>query len=134
MDHERIYRSDDHLRPTDEADEPLRSVIIETEQAAVVAWIVLPGQRIASHVHPQGQDTWIVLRGCGDYVIGHGGAVRMLGAGDIAIARTGDVHGVYNAGHEPLVFISVVSPAGAGYERIDEAGARAALAPEGRGA
>jgi quercetin dioxygenase-like cupin family protein len=126
MEHERIYRIDDHLRPTDEADEPLRTVVTESEQAAVVAWIVLPGQRIASHVHPHGQDTWIVQRGRGEYAAGDG-AARALVPGDIAIARTGDVHGVYNAGHEPFVFVSVVSPAQAGYERIADADGEAQL-------
>jgi mannose-6-phosphate isomerase-like protein (cupin superfamily) len=44
--------------------------------------------------------------------------VGAIAAGDVAIAPMGSVHGVVNIGSEPLVFISVVSPAEAGYQRI----------------
>lgn len=39
-------------------------------------------------------------------------------AGDIAIAPTGCVHRVMNDGDKPLVFISTVSPASAGYQPV----------------
>nr|WP_244913281.1 hypothetical protein [Phormidesmis priestleyi] len=41
-------------------------------------------------------------------------------AGDVVIAHTGCVHGVLNNSDEPLVFISVVSPADAGYQLVSE--------------
>jgi mannose-6-phosphate isomerase-like protein (cupin superfamily) len=41
-----------------------------------------------------------------------------LVAGDIVIASTSQVHGVFNDGSEPLRFISVVAPASAGYELL----------------
>lgn len=46
------------------------------------------------------------------------GASRTIGPGDVVVAPTGSVHGVVNTGTEPLVFISVVSPAEAGYELV----------------
>lgn len=102
--------------------EPIRAVVVESSQAVVVAWLVLPGQRIAAHVHPAGQDTWTILAGRGQYQTDADGGSRPIAAGDVAVAYTGCVHGVYNDGPEPLRFISVVSPANAGYEPLAEAG------------
>jgi quercetin dioxygenase-like cupin family protein len=116
MEIQRIFHSSDFLRPSD--GEPLRSVITESAEAVVVAWIVKPAQRIAAHVHPHGQDTWTVLSGQGDYQLEAEGDVRLIRTGDVAIAPTGCVHGVHNNGHEDLIFISVVSPAEAGFERL----------------
>ena len=36
---------------------------------------------------------------------------RVLGPGEIAHIPTGVVHGTYNAGSEPLVFLAILSPA-----------------------
>lgn len=98
--------------------EPLRTVVTESADAVVVAWHVEPGQRIAAHVHPQGQDTWTILEGEGDYFLDNAGAARRVGPGDIAVARRGQVHGVFNSGTRVLRFVSVVCPANAGYERL----------------
>jgi quercetin dioxygenase-like cupin family protein len=112
----RIFPSAAFMTPAD--DEPARSVVVETPEAVVVAWYVQPGQRIPAHVHPAGQDTWTVLSGHGLYQTDAEGATRPLKPGDIAIAGPGSVHGVYNHGNEVLQFISVVTPASAGYERL----------------
>ena len=112
----RIFKSADFMQPAE--GEPIRSVITQSAEATVVAWHVKPGQRIAAHVHPQGQDTWTILSGCGEYQLQAGGATRTIVAGDIAVAHTGSVHGVYNHGSEPIVFISVVSPGEAGYQPV----------------
>jgi quercetin dioxygenase-like cupin family protein len=99
--------------------EPLRTVVKETDNAVIVAWLVLPGQQIRPHVHPQGQDTWTILSGSGEYVTDLDGTVQKISAGDVVVACTNDVHGVINNGSEPLQFISVVAPANAGYELIN---------------
>jgi len=116
MNAQRIFQSAHFFQPAD--GEPLRSVITESSDAVVVAWHVKPGQRIASHVHPQGQDTWTILAGHGEYVLEVTGTSRRINAGDVVVAHTGCVHGVYNSGPEPLLFISVVSPAEAGYQPL----------------
>lgn len=116
MSNPRIFKSDDFMQPAE--GEPIRSVVTTSADATVVAWCVLPGQRIAAHVHPQGQDTWTVLSGQGEYQIESSGDSRTISKGDVAVARTGCVHGVYNSGAEPLRFISVVSPAEAGYQLV----------------
>jgi len=110
----RIFKSADFMQPTDS--EPIRSVITQSAEATIVVWHVKPGQRIVAHIHPRGQDTWTILSGCGEYQLEASGASHAVVAGDVAVAHTGSVHGVSNNGSEPLIFISVVSPADAGFE------------------
>ena len=112
----RIFNSSEFFQPVD--GEPIRSVVTESKDAVVVAWYVKPGQEIPAHLHPDGQDTWTVLSGEGTYYLDREGTTKAIVAGDIAIAPIGCVHGVLNHGDQPLVFISVVSPAEAGYQRL----------------
>ncbi|WP_286160963.1 cupin domain-containing protein [Aphanothece minutissima] len=119
MGSDRLFRAVDFIQPSD--DEPIRSVIVETAEAVVVAWYVKPGQRIAAHVHPSGQDTWTILSGHGTYQTEASGSSLAITAGDVVVAPVGCVHGVSNHGQEPLTFISVVSPADAGFEPMPDA-------------
>lgn len=112
----RIFKSSEFMQPCD--GEPIRSVITQSADAVVVGWHVRPGQRIAAHVHPHGQDTWTILSGTGHYQLNAMGTTKPVVAGDVIVAHTGEVHGVYNPGSEPLIFISVVAPAAAGYELL----------------
>lgn len=116
MNPKRHFTVVEFLQPAD--GEPIRSVITESADAAVVAWYVKPGQRISAHVHPQGQDTWTILSGRGEYQLAADGNSRPLVSGDVVVAHRGEVHGVFNSGSEPLVFVSVVSPADSGYELL----------------
>lgn len=116
MSHPRVFKVADHLQPSE--GEPVRSVVHATEDAAIVAWTVKPGQRISPHVHPSGQDTWTILAGEGDYQIDANGQTVRIAAGDVVVAPTGAVHGVLNTGAQALVFVSVVSPALSGYEPL----------------
>lgn len=116
MNTTRIFNSADFLQPAD--GEPIRSVMTESQHAVVVAWYIKPGQKILPHIHPQGQDTWTILRGKGQYYLDQAGSTQRITAGDVVIAPTQSVHGVFNDGDEPLVFISVVAPADAGYELV----------------
>jgi quercetin dioxygenase-like cupin family protein len=117
MNPTRIFHSADSVQPTD--GEPIRSVVSESPDAVVVAWYLKPGQEIAAHVHPQGQDTWTILSGEGDYYLDNVGQRQAIAAGDVVIAYSGCVHGVFNRGDQPLLFISVVSPSDAGYQLVD---------------
>ncbi|MBD2071821.1 cupin domain-containing protein [Leptolyngbya sp. FACHB-671] len=112
----RIFNSSQFLQPAD--GEPIRSVITESQDAVVVAWYVKPGQEISPHLHPNGQDTWTILEGSGKYYLDKAGTMKAIAAGDVVVAPVGCVHGVFNDGDEPLVFISVVSPGDAGYQPI----------------
>jgi quercetin dioxygenase-like cupin family protein len=108
----RIFSVAEFIRPSE--GKPIRSVVLETEDSAIVVWHVRPGQEIAAHVHPNGQDTWTVISGTAEYYLG-GNVVRHLKARDIAIAKHGQVHGAMNSGTEPFVFVSVVAPGNSGY-------------------
>ena len=41
-----------------------------------------------------------------------------IAMGDVLVAHRGEVPGVVNTGQEPLVFVSVVSPAASGFEPV----------------
>lgn len=113
----RIYPIADYLKPSD--GDPIRSVVLETAESVTVAWHVRPGQEIAAHIHPNGQDIWIVLSGRAEYFQGNGVA-RLLHANEIAVALPGQLHGARNVGAEPFVFISVVSPGDAGFALAED--------------
>jgi quercetin dioxygenase-like cupin family protein len=113
---QRLYSSAHHLQPS--TSEPIRSVITESTHATIVAWHLKPGQAIAPHIHPGGQDTWTILSGKGQYYLDKIGTKQAIAPGDIVIAPEACVHGVYNHGEEDLIFISVVSPAEAGYQLV----------------
>lgn len=109
----RIFTIDEHTRPNPGQVE--RVVVAQSEQAALVVWHLLPGQEIPPHCHPYGQDTWVVIAGEADYLLG-GSESRVVKAGDLAIAAPGQTHGARNHGTVPFVFASVVAPADAGFE------------------
>ena len=113
MSTQRIFPWADFLQHAD--GEPVRSVVNQSAHSVVIAWTVKPGQRITPHLHPGGTDTWTIVAGQGDYIADLSGTTRPVKAGDVAVARAGEVHGVHNSGAVPLVFISVVAPVEAGY-------------------
>lgn len=113
MTSQRVYKSSEHMQPSD--GDPLRSVVLESEHSVIVAWHVAPGQRIAAHTHPEGQDTWTILSGHGRYQADEHGSFVDVAPGDVVVARKGEVHGVVCTSPEPLLFISVVAPREAGY-------------------
>ncbi len=115
MTQKRIFNSSEFFQPID-AGEPIRSIVTESVDAVIVAWDLQPGQKIAAHIHPHGQDTWTMLSGQGEYYLDAIGNKQAIVPGDVVIAPIGCVHGVFNHGSEPLRFISVVSPASAGYQ------------------
>ncbi len=113
----RIFKSNECFQSNDNA-EPIRSVIMESADATIVAWSLNPRQQIPSHIHPKGQDTWTILNGTGQYYLDELGNCETIVAGDIVIAKIGEVHGVRNHGDQTLTFISIVAPFEAGYEKI----------------
>jgi quercetin dioxygenase-like cupin family protein len=119
MTQNRIFNSSKFFQPTD--GEPIRSVIATSPAAVIVAWYIQPQQEIPAHQHPHGQDTWTILSGQGEYYLDQSGTTKSIVAGDVVIAPIGSVHGVFNNGDEPLIFISVVSPSDAGYELVERA-------------
>lgn len=109
---ERIFSVPDHVHPSD--GKPIRSVVLETGDSVIVVWHAHPGQEIEAHVHPHGQDTWTVVAGEAEYYLGNGMTTHVV-TGDIAIAKPGQVHGAFNTGSVPFIFVSVVAPGNAGF-------------------
>lgn len=79
-----------------------------TEHGSVAVWGVRPGQEVPAHTHPDGQDTWVMVRGALTYYLGHGDT-RKIRAGDVDIADRDQVHGASNDGAEDAVFLSIYS-------------------------
>jgi quercetin dioxygenase-like cupin family protein len=119
MSHHRVFAAADHMQVA--KGEPIRSVIVESSYCVIVAWHVEPGQVIAAHVHPAGDDAWTILSGTGDYQVDASGGTVPICPGDVVLARSGQVHGVRCTSDVPLRFVSVVSPLQAGYEPLSGA-------------
>jgi quercetin dioxygenase-like cupin family protein len=46
--------------------------IVTTPYSSIAVWGVRPGQQVPAHTHPDGQDTWIMIRGELTYYLGDG--------------------------------------------------------------
>ncbi len=66
------------------------------------------GQDQRIHSHAESDKIYFVLRGKGTFHIA--GEEKELGAGEIVIARPGEVHGVKNAAAEDLVLLVFMTP------------------------
>lgn len=82
--------------------------IVTTEYSSIAVWGVRPGQQVQAHNHPDGQDTWIVIRGELTYYLGDG-RKKTISAGQIDIAEPFQIHGAINEGTEDAVFLSIYS-------------------------
>lgn len=79
-----------------------------TEHSSIAVWGVRSGQQVTAHFHPDGQDTWIMVKGELTYYLGDG-QKKIISAGQIDIAEPLQVHGAINEGIEDAVFISIYS-------------------------
>lgn len=70
-----------------------------------------PGRAHQFHRHPAMEEIIYVLSGTAEQWVGS--ERRTLGAGDTAHIPPDMVHGTYNSGDEPLVFLAILSPADA---------------------
>ncbi|MUG91800.1 cupin domain-containing protein [Scytonema sp. UIC 10036] len=82
--------------------------IVITPHSSIAVWGVRPGQEVPAHTHPDGQDTWIVIRGELTYYLGDG-QKTIISAGQIDIAEPLQVHGAVNEGTQDVVFLSIYS-------------------------
>lgn len=82
--------------------------IVITNHSSIAVWGVRPGQKVPAHTHPDGQDTWIVIRGELTYYLGDG-QKKIISPGQIDIAEPSQVHGAINEGSEDAVFLSIYS-------------------------
>lgn len=82
--------------------------IVITDYSSIAVWGVRPGQEVPAHTHPDGQDTWIMVRGELTYYLGNGQR-KTIRAGQVDIADHDQVHGAINDGTEDAVFLSIYS-------------------------
>jgi quercetin dioxygenase-like cupin family protein len=68
-----------------------------------------PGKGHAFHRHPAMEEIIYVVSGRAEQWVDR--ASRVLGPGEIAHIPVDVVHGTYNAGADPLVFLAILSPA-----------------------
>lgn len=92
--------------PTDEKGKVVELAVTESQSVAV--WGVRPKQQVPTHIHPDGQDTWIMLKGELTYIMGNGER-RTIVAGSVDIAEHHQIHGAINRGTEDAIFISIYS-------------------------
>ncbi|MDH4128991.1 MAG: cupin domain-containing protein [Spirochaetota bacterium] len=111
----RVFKADEYIKSSNET--PTKSVVLETSNTLIVIWTVLPGQEIAAHIHPTGQDSWIVLFGSAEYYISDSISTQ-LSKGQVAVAKPYEIHGAINSYDEPFIFISLLSPSNAGYQSV----------------
>jgi len=70
MMNDRIFSLESHVRFSDES--ATVTEIIQTENSSIAVWGVKPGQIVQAHLHPDGQDTWVMLKGTLTYYLGNG--------------------------------------------------------------
>lgn len=109
---ERIFALEAHVRFSNQ--EATVTEIVITENSSIAVWGVQPGQIVQAHYHPDGQDTWVMLRGALTYSLGNGQS-QTLSVGQIALADKTFIHRAVNEGTENAVFVSIYSAPQIGY-------------------
>jgi len=109
---ERIFALEAYVQFSEQAATVIE--IIRTENSSIAVWGVKPGQTVQAHFHPDGQDTWVILRGTLTYFLGNG-QNQTLTAGQVALAEKNQTHGAVNDGNEDVVFVSIYSAPQIGY-------------------
>lgn len=86
-----------------------RPGLTEARDLQVVRVTMPPGKGHAFHRHPAMEEVIYVVAGRAEQWVGRDS--RVLGPGEVAHIPKDVVHGTYNAGGEPLVFLAILSPA-----------------------
>lgn len=90
--------------------------ITQTENSSVAVWCVKPRQIVQPHYHPDGQDTWVMIKGTLTYYLGDGQS-QSLNTGEVALADKNQIHGAINESNEDAIFVSIYSAPNIGYEK-----------------
>jgi quercetin dioxygenase-like cupin family protein len=86
-----------------------RPGLTAAEGLALVRVRMPPGRAHQFHRHPEMEEVIYIISGAAEQWVER--EHRILGPGDIAHVPRDMVHGTYNAGAEPLVFLAILSPA-----------------------
>lgn len=112
---DRIFTATELVEFSDEEAESKQ--IAETSDSAIFVWGVKPGQEVPTHLHPDGQDTWVMIQGTLTYYLGNG-KTELIEAGQVDVAPKEIVHGGMNEGPDNAIFISIHSGPDIGYEEV----------------
>ena len=80
-----------------------------SERVTITRVTVAPGARQHRHAHETSEQVWIALEGAGELLLANE-KIREFRAGQVARFEEGDVHGFFNTGDEPFVYIAVTAP------------------------
>ncbi len=111
---DRIFNAEQLARFSDE--KATVTEIVITPHSSIAVWGVRPGQEVPAHTHPDGQDTWVMLRGELAYYLGNGRR-RTIRAGEIDVASPNEVHGAINESSADAVFLSIYNAPTLGWQK-----------------
>ncbi|ERL25371.1 cupin domain-containing protein [Mitsuokella sp. oral taxon 131] len=98
-------------------DKAVKTVFYKTDATSGSVWGIRPGQEVAAHEHPEGDDFWVCVQGEGVFFPAPGEEVPVA-KGDLIISAKGMCHGLRNTGTEDFIFVSVVAPVPPGYKAL----------------
>ena len=80
--------------------------------AAVTITRVLmqPGATTPRHAHPDAEQTWVAERGVATLLLADGETAPVR-AGEVIRTPPGEVHGLFNSGAEPFIYLTATAPA-----------------------
>ena len=90
------------------AEKMKKNGVFETERLFCDVYCFEAGQAQSVHTHDGSDKVYFVLEGRGLFRIG--GEQRELGKDEVALAPSGEPHGVENPGSEPLKLLVVMAP------------------------
>lgn len=90
------------------ADKMKKNALFETERLLCDLYCFEPGQAQSPHLHEGSDKIYYVVQGRGLFQIGE--VERELGEKEIALAPSGERHGVRNPGPNRLVLLVLVAP------------------------
>lgn len=114
---DRIFTIKDVVRFSDK--QATATQISVTDNSRVFVWGVKPGQEVEAHIHPNGQDTWIMIQGELTYYLGNSQKKKII-VGQIDVAPPSIVHGCVNEGKDDAIFVSIYSPKDIGFELLQK--------------
>ena len=110
----RIFNAEELVRFSDEKASVTEIVI--TPHSSIAVWGVRPGQEVPAHTYPDGQVTWVMVRGELTYYLGNGWR-RFIRAGEVDVASPNKVHGAVNESMGDAVFLSIYNAPKLGWEK-----------------
>jgi quercetin dioxygenase-like cupin family protein len=90
------------------AEKMKKNGIFETERVFCDLYCFEPGQFQSPHVHNGSDKIYYVVKGKGWFQVGE--QEKELGVGEIALAESGQKHGVTNRSNEQLVVLVYMAP------------------------